>query len=77
MSQTPSTVSNPEELMTKSDVAKILGLTPAAVVLLEQKGVLPALRTAGGVRLFRRRQVERLARRRAQRQARDHAAPSK
>ena len=56
---------HPAELLTKSDAAKILGLTPAAVVLLERNGHLTALRTAGGIRLFRRRDIERLARIRA------------
>jgi DNA-binding transcriptional MerR regulator len=50
-----------QELLTKSDAAKILGLAPATVVLLEKQGKLSAQRTASGVRLFSRPEVERLA----------------
>jgi len=49
------------ELLTKADAARVLGITPAAVVVLEQKGKLSATRTAGGVRLFARADVEQLA----------------
>ena len=49
------------DLLTKSDAARILGLTPATVVLLEKHGKLSAQRTAGGVRLFSRAEVEQLA----------------
>ncbi len=52
------------DLLTKADAARLLDLTPAAVVALERRGHLKAMRTAGGVRLFVRRDVERLARRR-------------
>ncbi len=55
-----------EQLLTKSDVAKVLGITPAAVVFLERKGLLTATRTRGGVRLFKASEVEALA------NARDH-----
>lgn len=65
-----STVPLSLDLLTKSDASKILGITPAAVVLLERKGQLPALRTAGGVRLFRRDEVNALAARRAQKVSR-------
>ncbi len=50
-----------DQLLTKADAAKILGLTPDAVVFLEKKGDLPATRTRGGVRLFRASDVARLA----------------
>lgn len=56
-------------LLTKSDAAKRLGLTPASVLNLELKGQLTALRTEGGMRLFRRTEVDRLARRRARKSA--------
>jgi DNA-binding transcriptional MerR regulator len=47
-----------------SDVARELGVTPETVRLWERRGVLPALKTASGVRLFARHDVERLARER-------------
>ena len=50
-----------EEFLTKADVAKVLGITPAAVVFLERKGLLAATRTKGGVRLFKASDVAELA----------------
>jgi excisionase family DNA binding protein len=61
MSQLPQGGELVEDLLTKADAAKLLGVTPAAVVLLEKRGKLPAFRTAGGMRLFRRADVERAA----------------
>jgi len=49
------------ELLTKADVAKVLGITPDGVLYLEQKGLLPATRTRGGVRLFDEADVAELA----------------
>ncbi len=52
-------------LLIVSEPAKLLGLTPAHVRRLEREGQLPvqlpAQRTPGGVRLFNRDDVERLA----------------
>ncbi len=53
-----------EPLLTTSDAAQRLGLTPDAVRQMERRGRLPATRTEGGVRLFRARDVEKLARER-------------
>lgn len=50
-----------DELLSVSDAARILGVTPTTVRLMERTGQLPALRTAGGMRLFQRVDVERLA----------------
>jgi excisionase family DNA binding protein len=47
-----------------SDVAAILAVSPSRVYQLERQGRLSAIRTARGVRLFDRREVERLARER-------------
>lgn len=44
-----------------NDAARILNVSPDTVRRLERTGVLPALKTAGGVRLFNRTDVERLA----------------
>jgi excisionase family DNA binding protein len=56
----------PDDLMTSSDAARILGLSSDMVRLLARRGALPiAARTIGGVRLFRREDVERVARDRA------------
>lgn len=54
-------MAKPDELMTPADAAPLLGVSVNMVRLLEIKGRLPALRTAGGVRLFRRGDVEALA----------------
>ena len=59
------------DLLTKADAAKLLGLTPAAVSLIEKKGGLQAQRTEGGVRLFRRADVEELSRERLSAGARE------
>jgi len=48
--------------LTTSDVARILGVTPGAVRLMHKRGDLPiAERTLGGVHLFLRVEVDRLA----------------
>ena len=47
-----------------SEVARILDVSPETVRLWERLGRLPALKTARGVRIFDRRDVERLARER-------------
>ena len=64
----------PNSLLTKSDAAKILGITPAAVVFLEQKGLLAAIRTMGGVRLFKESDVVQLAAKRDLERAKHQAA---
>lgn len=51
----------PDELMTVSDAGRILGLSPDMVRRLADEGQLRLMRTVGGVRLFRRSDVERLA----------------
>jgi excisionase family DNA binding protein len=43
-----------DEFLTPHDVAKLAGVTAAAVRLWADLGRLPVTRTAGGVRLFRR-----------------------
>jgi excisionase family DNA binding protein len=53
-------------LLTPADVGRILGLTPDAVRALNNKGRLPALKTVGGRRLFRRSDVEKLLSERGQ-----------
>ena len=56
---------DPNDLMTPSDAARILGLSADSVRVLGDSGRLPALRTVGGRRLFRRGDVEELAAQRA------------
>jgi DNA-binding transcriptional MerR regulator len=53
-----------DELLLTSEVGKILKISPDWVRGLERTGRLPALKTPGGVRLFKRCDVERLARER-------------
>jgi excisionase family DNA binding protein len=53
----------PTPLLT-NEVARILDVSADTVRHLERMGRLPALRTSGGVRLFNRCDVERLARER-------------
>jgi len=68
----------PGELLTTADVARILDVVPATVRLMERDGRLPALKTPGGQRLFRRSDVERLAAARAERRSleADRVAPT-
>ena len=57
---------DPDDLMTPSDAARVLGLSADSVRVLSDSGRLPALRTISGRRLFRRSDVDRLAAERAQ-----------
>jgi DNA-binding transcriptional MerR regulator len=55
-----------------NDVCKRTGLAPATVRLYEKLGLLPAIRTVGGVRLFSRVAVEAFLAARA-----NHARPAR
>lgn len=59
----------PDQLLSPSDAAKMLGLTPAGVVGLANRGALPCLRTEGGRRLFHRSDVLQLRDDRRQRRS--------
>jgi DNA-binding transcriptional MerR regulator len=61
-----------ETLLAPRDVGKMLNITTSAVVALDRRGRLHALRDSAGRRLFRRSDVERLLRERAK-QALDNA----
>jgi len=61
-----SPVLDPNDLMTPSDAARVLGLSADSVRVLSDSGRLPAMRTVSGRRLFRRSDVDRLAAERAQ-----------
>lgn len=50
------------DYLTTSDTARILNRAGATVLYYERKGRLKAIRTQGGIRLFERADVERLAR---------------
>jgi hypothetical protein len=53
------------DLMTKADVSRVAGLTPAAITAAALRGDLRvAARTAGGTRLFASEDVEGFLRRR-------------
>jgi predicted site-specific integrase-resolvase len=58
-----------DQLLTASDAARILGLSRDMVRILSNKGVLPSQRAANGYHLFRRGDVEELARKRAEERA--------
>jgi excisionase family DNA binding protein len=63
-----------DNLLSAADAARVLGVTAATVRQMDQRGVLPAAaRTEGGIRLFRRTDVEALAAARQQRTASDRA----
>lgn len=62
MNQTP----DPNDLLTPSDAARVLGLSADSVRVLSDTGRLPSMRTVSGRRLFRRSDVDRLALQRAQ-----------
>lgn len=59
------------ELLSVGDAARRLGLSASGVRHLEALGVLPATRTAGGLRLYRAEDVARVARERAAARRRD------
>jgi hypothetical protein len=65
---------SPNDLFTPTDAARLLGLSVSSVRAVANTGLLPALRTVSGYRLFRRRDVERLAVDRASWNARRGAA---
>ena len=44
-----------------SEAANLLGVSAQTIRNLAKRGALPAIRTVGGIRLFNRRDVERLA----------------
>jgi excisionase family DNA binding protein len=67
-------VADPNDLLTPSDAARVLGLSPDSVRVLSDNGRLPGMRTVSGRRLFRRGDVDRLAAERASR-AHQHAHP--
>ncbi len=48
---------NSEDFLTPAEVARLAGVTPAAVRLWADSGRLPVLRTPAGLRLFRRADV--------------------
>jgi excisionase family DNA binding protein len=52
------------ELLSVGDAATILGISPDMVRVLHRQGRIQAFRTPRGMRLFRRADVERLARER-------------
>lgn len=56
---------DPNELMTPSEAARVLGLSADSVRALSDGGRLPTLKTVSGRRLFRRGDVENLAAERA------------
>lgn len=49
------------DYLTTSDTAKVLNRAGATVLYYERTGRLKAIRTQGGIRLFERSDVERLA----------------
>ena len=60
--------------MTVADVARALKLTPDGVRWLERTGKLKAIRTEGGMRLFRAEDVHRAATERVARTAKGKVA---
>jgi DNA-binding transcriptional MerR regulator len=60
---------NDDQPLLISDVARALKLAEPSVRRLEAAGVLRAMRTPGGIRIFRRADVERVASERAARRA--------
>ncbi len=63
-----------ERWFTVADAARRFGLSPESVRDLEQRGLLKAIRTVGGYRLFQESEVERYAALRKQRRAAAEAA---
>ncbi len=60
-----------EKYLSTADAARVLDVTPATVRQMERRGKLVAAsRTLSGIRLFRRADVERLAKTRVKRRRR-------
>lgn len=56
-----------QRFLSSADASRLLGVTTATVRLMARRGDLPvAARTEGGIHLFRREDVEELAREREQ-----------
>lgn len=76
-------MADPDDLLTPTEAGHLLRLSADSVRVLSDKGALPTLRTLSGRRLFRRRDVERLAEARRHQKAQpiqratDAAAPPK
>ena len=62
----------PDDLMTAVDAGRILGVSVDTVRLLAKEGRIPFMSTVRGVRLFRRADVEDLARVRASQKGHPH-----
>ena len=60
------------EILTVSDAARLLGVAADTVRYYERHGYLPAEKTPGGVRIFRRCDVERLQAQRLVKMEADH-----
>lgn len=60
------TTDDRDQLLTASDAGRVLGLSRDMVRILSRRGILPAQRAANGYHLFRRGDVEELARKRAE-----------
>jgi DNA-binding transcriptional MerR regulator len=57
--KTNEVLMNEGEFLLSSEVARIKDVTPATVRQWEQRGLLPAKRTASGTRIFSRSEVEK------------------
>ena len=57
-------IAGADDLMTASDAGRILEVSVDTVRLMARAGTLPFMSTISGVRLFRRADVDELARRR-------------
>jgi excisionase family DNA binding protein len=64
-----------DRLLSVSDAAAALGMSAETVRKLEQRGLLPAIRTVSGWRLFRYEDIERLRQLSDQRPTRWHPYP--
>jgi DNA-binding transcriptional MerR regulator len=62
-----NTKDSDSDLLTTTPAALELQVSPQAVIQWEKRGILPAIKTANGQRLFRRGDIERLKRERAER----------
>jgi excisionase family DNA binding protein len=58
----------PTQFLSSADASRVLGVTPATIRRMVRRGDLrAAAMTEGGIHLFRRKDVEALARRRVER----------
>jgi excisionase family DNA binding protein len=62
------------EFLSTSEVARLVGVSGDTVRYWARNGLLPAVQSAGGIRLYRRRDVEKIKHERSKRERKPRAS---